>query len=114
MDALVVEKIRSKEISKAMDLRAQLPVIVTTPRALNKFLAQTQTFEKAYDTAVTNGGDSAHISTTKRFRQFVIRKEVEDSLLETQGSARSTVIDELRKIEIRVHHLLKKMQLDKP
>ena len=113
MDALVVEKIRSKEISKAMNLRAQLPVIVTTPRALNKFLAQTQTFEKAYDSAVTNGGDSAHINTTKRFRQFVIRKEVEDSLLETQGSARSTVIDELRKIEIRVHHLLKKMQLDK-
>jgi hypothetical protein len=110
MDDLVVEKIRSKEIKKAMDLRAYLPVIATTPRALTKFIAKAQTFEKAYESAVTQGGDNAHLNTTKRFRQFVIRKEVEESLLEMEGSARSTVIDELKKIELKIHHLLKKLQ----
>ena len=110
LDIVVVEKIRSKEITKAMDLRDQLPVICSSPRTLNRFLANTQTFEKAYDSAVSQGGENANLNTTKRFREWVIRKEVEDSLLEAEGKVRSTVIDELRKIEIRVHHLLKKMQ----
>src|SRR5579864_1747044 len=37
MDDLVVESIKSGEIERAMDLRAQLPTVCTTPAILKKF-----------------------------------------------------------------------------
>jgi hypothetical protein len=110
LDELIVEKIRSGEIKRAMDLRDQLPVICAAPKVLTKFLAQTQDFEMAHDTAVSHGGDSAHLKTTKKFREWVTRPETEDRLVDSRGKIRSSVVFELQKIEARVRHLLKKMQ----
>jgi hypothetical protein len=110
LDDMIVNKIRSEEITRAMDLRDQLPVICSTPKVLNKFLAQTQSFETAYESAVSQGGDSTHLKTVKRFREWVTRQETENHLQESEGKIRSSAIFELQKIEGRIRNLLKKMQ----
>ncbi|MDR3546858.1 MAG: ParB N-terminal domain-containing protein [Candidatus Pacebacteria bacterium] len=111
LDDMIVNKIRSEEITRAMDLRDQLPVICSTPKVLNKFLAKTQSFETAYESAVSQGGDSAHLKTVKRFREWVTRQDTENQLQESEGKIRSSAIFELQKIEARVRNLLKKMQV---
>lgn len=109
LDAMIVGKIRSQEIARAVDLRDQLPVICSTPKVLKKFLAKAQTFEASYEAAASQGGDSAHLQTIKRFREWIIRPETEDRLLESQGEVKPKAIFELQKIKARVDNLLKKM-----
>jgi hypothetical protein len=113
LDQIIVEKVRTEEIPRAVDLRDELPVICTSPRALAKFVAKTNDFGTAYDAAVAQGGDSSHLNTTKRFREWVTRNEVEERLLEYEGKVRASLTFELQKIESRVHHLLKRIQAQK-
>ena len=110
LDSLIIKKIRSEEIERAMDLRDQLPVICSTPKVLAKFVAGAYDFSEAYDASVQAGGDSAHLKTVKKFRDWVTRPRVEEHLVDYQGRIRNTVIFELRKIESRVRHLLKKLE----
>jgi hypothetical protein len=109
LDSLIIKKIRSQEIERAMDLRDQLPVICSTPKVLAKFVSGAYDFPEAYDASVQAGGDSAHLKTVKKFRDWVTRPRVEEHLADYEGRIRNTVIFELRKIESRVRHLLKKL-----
>lgn len=109
MDSLVVEKIRSGEIPRAVDLREQLPVICSTKRVLAKFVGGQYDFEAAHDAAVHAGGDSVHLKRVKKFRDWVIGPQVEKHMLEYEGTIRKSLVFELGKIEIKVHHLLKKL-----
>jgi hypothetical protein len=108
-DKLIVEKIRSEEIERAVDLREQLPVICSSPKALQKFATGTLDMQEAYDTAAEAGGDSAHVKAVKKFREWITRPQVENYLVESDGKIRSTIVFELRKIEAKAHHLLKKL-----
>lgn len=109
LDTLVVKKIQNDEIPRAMDLREQLPVICAAPRALTKFVAEAYDFDEAYGAAVRAGGDSAHLKTVKKFRDWVTRPQVQQYLLGCDGAVRQGVVFELRKIEARVKFLLKKL-----
>lgn len=109
LDTLVVEKIQSGEIARAVDLRDELPVICATPRVLAKFAAGQYDFETAHDAAIHAGGDSVHLKKVKKFREWVTRPQVERHLLEYDGAIFKNLVFELRKIESKVHHLLKKL-----
>lgn len=109
LDSLVVKKIRSQEIDRAMDLRDELPVICNSRKALQKFVSGSLDFSEAHDAAVQAGGDTAHLKTVKKFRNWVTRPQVEKHLLECQGKIRASVVFELRKIESKLRHLLKKI-----
>jgi hypothetical protein len=111
LDKLIVKKIRSGEIARAVDLREQLPVICAAPKVIAKFVARTLDFTEAFGTAVDAGGDTNHVKTVKKFRDWVTRPQVQDRLLECEGKIRSTVVFELGKIELRVRSLLKKLEL---
>lgn len=113
LDSLIVEKIRSEEIARAVDLRDQLPVICSTSKILTKFVAGTYDFTEAYEAAVHAGGDSTHLKTVKKFREWITRPKVQDHLDGYEGTIRSSAIFELRKIESRIRHLLKRLQPEK-
>lgn len=110
LDSLIIGKIKSEEIPRAVDLREQLPVICSTPKVLAKFVTGTYDFEDAYDAAVQAGGDSAHLKTVKKFREWITRPRVEQNLSDYKGTIRNSILFELRKIESRVRHLLKKLE----
>jgi len=110
LDSIVIEKIRNAEIARAVDLRDCLPAICATPKVLMKFVAENYDFSEAYDAAVQSGSDSAHLKTVKKFREWVTRPKVEQHLLDYKGKIRNSVLFELKKIELRVRHLLKKIE----
>ncbi len=109
LDSLVVKKIRSQEIERAMDLRGELPVICSSPKALKQFVSGTLDFSEAHDAAVQAGGNTAHLKTVKKFRSWITRPQVEKHLVEYEGKIHASLLFELRKIESKLRHLLKKL-----
>lgn len=109
LDKLIIKKIKSEEIARAVDLRAQLPVICSSPKVLGKFVGGSLDFEDAYEVAVESGGDTAHVKTVKKFREWVTRSYVQRQLVDSEGKIRSAVVFELRKIETRLRSLLRKL-----
>ena len=109
LDSVVIGKIRSEEIERAVDLREQLPMICGAPKILAKFVSGNLDFSEAYDAAVQAGGDNVHLKTVKKFREWITQPRVEEHLIDYQGKVKGSVIFELRKIESRVRHLLKKL-----
>ena len=108
LDSLIVEKIKSGEIAKAVDVRDQLPLICAAPKILTKFVNGTVNFAKAHDSAVLAGGDNVTLKQVKRFRELITRNEVEAGLLESDQKVRKNAIYELKKISIRLEHLIAK------
>ena len=64
---------------------------------------------EAYDAALQAGGDTAHLKTVKKFRNWITRPQVEKHILEYEGRIHASVLFELRKIESRLRHVLKKL-----
>jgi hypothetical protein len=102
LDGVIVEKIRSHEIDRAVDLRDQLPIICTAPgAALDKFISGTWTFQKAYKHACRCGGDSAPLKKLMTFRKWITRKLTRETLAEAEGQMRSKLRFEVSKIAKR-------------
>lgn len=112
LDSVIVEKIKSGEIAKAVDVRDQLPLICAAPKILSKFVNGAVDFAKAHDSAVAAGGDNTTLKQIKRFRELMTRSEVEAGLLDGDQKVRKAAIYELKKISIRLDHLIAKLQTD--
>ena len=110
LDSIIVEKIKSEEISKAVDLRDQLPTICAAPKVLTKFVNSSGDFAKAFTSAVSAGGDNTTLNQIKRFRELITKADTEAGLLEGESRVQKAAAFELRKIEIRLKALLLKLQ----
>ena len=109
LDRVIVKKIRSEEITRAMDLRDQLPVICSSPKILNKFVSGKLDFPESYESAVESGGDRTDLKTVKKFREWITRPTVEEHMSEYDGKVRSALVYELSKVESKVRNLVKKL-----
>lgn len=105
-----MQKVRSGEIERAMDLRAQLPIICTAPgAALEKLVSGTWTFEKAYKHACRCGGDSIPLKKLMAFRKWVTRKSTRETMAEADGQMRAKLRFEVGKIAKRATALAKNL-----
>lgn len=102
-DALVVGKIKSEEIGRAVDVRDRLPVICSAPKSLQKFVASGYSFEDAHEHAVEAGADNTPYRKLARFRQWLAKPEVEAALSRVQGETRKKIEFELDKLAGRVN-----------
>lgn len=109
-DNLVVEKIKSGEIARAVDVRDRLPVICDASKALQKFANGSHDFESAHERAVEAGADSAPYKKLAKFRQWLARPEIEVALGLTQGETRKKIIFELDKLAGRVDAVRAKLR----
>jgi hypothetical protein len=66
----------------------------------------TYSFTKAYDSAVSFGGDHTTLKQIKKFREMICKKETEEHLLDSETKVQKAAIYELRKIGDRIKHLL--------
>jgi hypothetical protein len=110
LDTVVVAKIKSEEIAKAVDLRDQLPTICSAPKVLAKFVKDSANFTKAYDSAVSAGGENTTLNQIKRFRQLITKPDIEAALLDGEVRIQKNAIFELQKISTRLKALLVKLQ----
>lgn len=101
-DNLVVEKIKSGEIARAVDVRDRLPVICSASKALQKFSSRAYGFEDAHENAVEAGADSTPYKKLAKFRQWLARPEVEAALGHAQGETRKKIHFELDKLAGRI------------
>jgi hypothetical protein len=108
LDQIIVQKIRSGEIERAMDLRDQLPVICTAPgAAFQKLVSGDWTFDKAYRHACRCGGDSVPLKKLMAFRKWVTRKSTRETMTEADGQMRAKLRFEMGKIAKRATALAK-------
>jgi hypothetical protein len=111
LDELVVKKINSDEIERAVDVRDKLQVICGAPgAALEKFVDGEWTFNKAYRHACRCGGDSVPLKKLIAFRKWITLKDTRDELTAADGQMRSKLRFEMRKISSRSSALLRKLK----
>lgn len=109
LDRLVVNKINSGEIWRAVDVRDKLTVISKAPRPLRRFMAEQYDFEKAYNSAVEAGADSTPYAKLAKFRKWLATQETERALGRTGGETRNKIEFELKKLGPVVDSLLKRL-----
>lgn len=112
-DEIIVEKINSREINRAVDVRDQLPLICAArPKLLKQFANGLITFEDAHEAALEAGGESMHLKRVTAFRKWLVSDKAEP-MLRTRGEIRDKLIFELGKIQSRVTALRTKLQAKK-
>ena len=109
-DALVVEKVKSGEVARAVDVRDRLPVICSAPKTLQKFATRKLDFEDAHEHAVEAGADSTPYKKLAKFRQWLAKPEVEAALSRAQGETRKKIQFELDKLVGRVETVRNKVK----
>ena len=109
-DTLVVEKIKSGEIDRAVDIRDRLQVICSAPKVLKKFMSGAFDFEDAHKHAVNAGADSTPYKKLAMFKRWLAKPEVADTLGRTQGETRKKIEYELNKIASLVEAVRRKLK----
>lgn len=108
-DQLIVEKIESGEIERAVDVRDKLTVLCKAPKQLKKFKTGKCSFQEGYELAVEAGADSAPFAKLTRFRKWLASQETEKAFARTDGETRQKVKFELRKLAPLVQKNLDKL-----
>ncbi len=110
LDQVVVDKIRSGDIPKAIDIREGLQKICEVGgRTLHKFATKQVEFEDSLQSAEDKGaGDHAYLKL-KKFRSWVVTPDSESDMLELSGDAKNRCIFEIEKIRKRCDVLLNKL-----
>ena len=110
LDQVVVGKIKSGEINRAVEVRDELPHICLASKVLHRFAGGRLSFEAAHEQAADAGTDNIHFRRLQRFRQQIIEDEFAAALLQTTGQTRNKVVYELEKIETRLKSLKTKLK----
>lgn len=108
-DQLIVEKIESGEIERAVEVRDKLTVLCKAPKQLKKFKAGKYSFQEGYEFAVEAGADSTPYAKLARFRKWLSLQETEKALVRTNGETRQKLEFELKKLLPLVQKNLNKL-----
>lgn len=110
LDQLVVEKIRSGEIAKAVDIREGLRKICEAGgKTLHKFASNQMDFADSLQSAEDRGAGDHAFQKLKKFRTWIVDSEAEENFLELSGDASRRCVFELEKIKKRAEILLTKI-----
>ena len=109
LDRLIVKKVNSGEIGRAVDIRDKLAVICKAQRPFKRFIAEDYDFEEAYARAVEAGADSTPYAKLAKFRKWLATQETGQALGRTGGETRRKIEFELKKLAPVVNTLLKKL-----
>jgi hypothetical protein len=104
---VIVEKINSGEIERAVDLRDRLPLIAKAGgNTLKKFMAGALSFEEAVSDARLRGAGNYNYKKLNEFRQWLADGQLDDEFRSTKASDKQMLKYELDKINRRVKGLL--------
>lgn len=106
---IVTEKIKTREIERAVDLRDQLPQIVKVGgNTLKKFIQGKMTFEEAANDAKLRGAGNYHVKKLKDVQQWLAENNIVDELEAMSEDELKNVRYLLDKIHSRIGVLLKR------
>ncbi len=111
LDSIVIEKIESEEIPRAVDLRSKLKVIARSNlRNRKKFVTGERNFEQAYEAAANQGVGSNCFDKLHSFRKFICDLDTEKKLAKYEKCIQGKCHYELKKIQSRAAHLERRLK----
>jgi len=112
-DELVVSKIKSKEIPRAVDIRDSLSKIVKAGgKTLKSFISEKHNFKECTDLAISGGIDKHCYNSIKKFRNWIVDNKVQEDLLGLPENLTKKLLYELKKIRHCINHLEKRIKDD--
>jgi hypothetical protein len=113
MDEIIVKKIKSREIPRAVDVRDDLPKIaVIGSRVLKDFLCGKKNFEDSVSTAKANGADDGCYRKLNKFRQWLADKETKEEIATASRTVKKKIGYELSRIKAAIKSLEKNVSND--
>jgi len=110
LDTLVVKKIRSGEIPRAVDVRDELKKIVEAGgKVLDKFATGKRSFENSVQAALHKGIGDHGVRYLRKFKEWLGASETQVEITSLDGEASKECLYELKKIEALVSRLLRKL-----
>lgn len=110
-DEIIVNKIKTGEIAKAIDVREKLiPITKASPKIIKKFVSGQTDFEETYARAIAGGAGNVVFERFHRFREWLASGSIEDDILDNEEQLVKKCIFELVKIQKRVENILNKVQ----
>jgi hypothetical protein len=109
-DEIVVEKVKSEEIGRAVDLRDHLPLIVKAGgNTLKRFISGSMGFEEAVQDAKQRGAGDYNLKKLQQFRQWLADDALDQEMAEAPVPEKRRLAFELDKIERRAKGLQRKL-----
>lgn len=106
---LIVEKIRSEEIKRAVDLRDDLPLVVEAGgKTLKKFMEGRLDFQEAVHEARMKGAGNVTMRKLEELRRWLCDSERDDDIPAATQEERHAIKFNLGKVRDRADALLKK------
>ena len=106
----VVSKIKSGEISKAVDVRDGVAKLANAKDTLvKKFVSGETSLEDALDRMEVSGNADGTYQRMKRFRQWLVTSETEASITQATAGARNKISYELKHIKRTSERMLKNL-----
>jgi len=108
-DEIIVEKIRTEEIKRAVDLRDDLPLVVEAGgKTLKKFMEGRLSFDEAIHEAKMKGAGNATMRRLEDNRRWLADAEREEDIAAATQDEKSNIKFNLAKLRDRADALLKK------
>ncbi|MDD5701715.1 MAG: ParB N-terminal domain-containing protein [Dehalococcoidales bacterium] len=110
LDGVFVEKVKSGEIPKAVDVRDKLTKIAAVGgKVLKTFVTGEGNFESCYDRAVARGADNVWYKRLNKFHEQLSDPDLKDIFLDMNEAHRKKCVFEMKKIKHILDGLLSKL-----
>ena len=104
----IVAKIKSGDISRAVEIRDNLPKLTSAPKKIvRRFLEGIIDLQQAVDLADQSGGTDTTYRRLNRFRTWLVQEEIEAEILNPNSSARDKIRFEVGKLHTSFQRLSK-------
>jgi hypothetical protein len=111
LDKIVVAKIQSGEISKAVDVRDKaVKVINVGGKTLRKFMDKKNTLEECYNSAIARGANNHLLKKLENFKEIISDPDTKKELLEMPEIQKQKCTFALMKIQRAVEQIIKKIK----
>ena len=111
LDNVIVNKIRSEEIERAVDVRDGVKKIVEAGGiVLERFATEKRDFSQSLQAALSKGAGDQGVQKVKRFKEWLAIADTQREIVELVGGARKECKYDLEKVQRLVERLLKKLE----
>lgn len=112
LDTIIVEKIKSGEINKAVDIRDKLAKLVdVSSKVVAKFVNKEIGLDEAFDLVEASGNNDGTYKRLSNFRQWMVSEDTTEAIVMAQSQALKKIVFELKKIQGESSRLLKKLDV---
>lgn len=111
LDKVIIKKIQSQEIKRAVDVRDGLRKIAEAGgNVLERFATEKRSFSASVQVAVSKGAGDQGVQKVRRFKEWLAAGGTQKEIVELEGGALKECKYDLEKVHKLVGRLLKKLE----